>query len=458
MAFWDFLRRILAPAPGAETPATPSAQGDGADAPFMVLVAPIDGDDGTIGRMLSESLGAVAGLTVVATASPGAVDRRESPPVSLARAAKRARAQAEHAAARCVLWGAVEDGLLTLWVVPAELETEPPGCAVMAGDAVVLPAALPEALPLAVVATLAALPLDSDAQRARRLEQLRAPLAQADALLQDDRLGAQAKPAAALIYAGALAEIGWRAGQRPLLEKAIEVQQAALAKAREAAGEDETAGPLGPCQTAAARARLGDLLADIGGRDKDAEKIQRAVALYRKALAVYALELLPEEHARVSAQMGRACHRLAHLTGKSAWMREAIAAYRDTCRVWTKAAHPERWAEMQHGIGTLLGQMGEFTGKKEVFERAAKVLTGVMEVWTRETHPRRWAGVHNNIGACRFAEGKLNGEIPPLRDALEHFSYALEVYEQLAMTRNIHVTQKNISRVERLISVQESRG
>lgn len=469
MAFWDILRRFWATASDTEDAAVRASANDG----FTVLLAPIEGDDGTVGQALTRTLGAVPGLTLRPVSHPGSVDPDEDVPATLARAVHKARALADHGAARCILFGARRGRAVDLWIVPAVLDGDPPGCALMAGDRVTLTVPIQETACLAVVATLAALPLETDAQRARRLDLLREPMADLDGLLQRDSpwLPEDIKPAAALCYAAALAEIGWRANQTPLLEKAVSVQQAALAQARGQpsvpadTGDDapsvEVAAAqalFGPAQIAAAWARLGDILGDLGKRANDEDKLQRAVACYRKAAAFFAYELLPEEHARVVAQMGRACHRLAHLTGKTTWMRDAVAAYRDACRVWGKGAHPARWAEMQYGIGTLLGQLGEFTGKKDIFERAVAVLTGIMDVWTQEHEPRRWAGLHNNIGACRFAEGKLTGDIPLLRDALEHFNHALGVYDRLGMTRNIHVTQKNIHRVERLIWVQEGKG
>jgi tetratricopeptide (TPR) repeat protein len=472
MPFWDLLRRFLGPSAAGPPAAGPAAAGRQGAMPYSVLLGRLDGDaDGSLGEAIGEALGKVAGVTVRAAPSPGAVTVDDEGASRAPAVVRKARAQARQAEAQCLLWGAVTAREVRLWVVPAALSPEPAGCSAMAGDGVVLPRPLETSLPLAVTLALTALPLDTDAQRAQRVEMLRGPAGAVDRLLQGG-LPESAKPAAALCYAAALAEIGWRAGQRPLLDKAIDLHQAVLAKARtevpaadmaaEASPSVPSAAPaappaLAPMQQAAAQARLGDLLADVGRQDQDGDTLQRAVAWYRRAIRAYPANILPEEHARIAAQTARACHRLGHLTGQSAWMRDAVTAYRDASRIWTRATQPDLWAEMQTGIGTLLTQLGEFSGRRDLFERAVAVLSAVAEVWTRDDHPRRWAALHNNMGACCFAEGKIKAEIPPLRAALEHFAKALEVYERLGMTRNVHVTQKNIARVERLITVQEGR-
>jgi hypothetical protein len=139
-------------------------------------------------------------------------------------------------------------------------------------------------------------------------------------------------------------------------------------------------------------------------------------------------------------------------------MKAAVQGYHLASQVWSKGSNPDRWADLQYGMGSVLSQYGEFTGSAPALERAVVVFEKVSEVWTRDANPRRWAGLQNNIGACRFAQGKRSGALPSLRDAAERFSRALEVYQALNMTKNIHVTQKNIARVERLISVQEEAG
>jgi len=458
MDLWQFFRRLwLTAADQAET-------GAGRDDPaaavgrFHVLVTAFPGDTDGAHEAVAAALEGIGALSVQRVAMvPEAIGDDGGTPVTLARVTARMRSLAQAGGALVTVTGRVADGRLRLHFIPTEVDDDPASGTMFPGDHVDLPlpqgGSLGELGALAAACTLAALPLTTDAARRQRLDALRDSMTAVDGLLRAPAspLAEAARPAAALCYAAMVAEAGFRTAQQSLLDRARDVTRRALAEGRETDS-------LTPAQVAAARGRLGDLLSEAGGRARDAAVLDEAATHLRAAGKLYSLELFPPEHAHLMAQLGRTLHRLSALSNKSAHMREAVQAYHLACQVWTKAAAPQRWAEMQNAMGALLGQIGEFTGKADVLERACRILNGAAEVWTRKEAPRRWAGLQNNIGACRFAQGKRTGDLPPLREAAECFSFALEVYLAENMTRNIHVTQKNLARVERLIAVQEGRG
>lgn len=467
MALFNFLRRILSTSADLsveqQRATKVGAAKAGMSGPFPVLLAAIEGEGGTTAASaVAEALQGAEGLALLTTDSTvGSVDDSESPASSLGRAVARARALAEsHHAAVVVAGQMVGQGQVRLRFIPASITADPAAGTWSVGDMIDLPVPLPPGGAGFIAACAAAsLTLATDEERRARLNALRSALRDGERLVQGDgaALAGQPKALAAVAYAAMLAEMGIRTHQQPMLDRASQVLRAVVGKAAKAGGA-KAGGGLPPVAVAAGHMHLGAILADGGARDSDAARLEEAARHFHAATDIITGDLLPDDSAAVWVQYARTMQRLSPLSGKTDHMKEAVQGYRLATGIWTKASNADRWAELQYGMATVLSQYGEFTGSVPVLDRAVVVFQAVAEVWTRETNARRWAGLQNNIGACRFAQGKRSGDLPPLREAAECFSHALEVYVALNMTRYVHVTQKNIARVERLIAVQEGKG
>lgn len=457
MAIWDLFRLLWSSPDQPKPPAADRPAAEPADTPFPVLLVPVGTDPGgSITQALANALGGSStGLTVIQGRQPLTADTTPTDlviPDAFSRICTLARRAAEAADALAVVWAEpLPEGGLRVFFLPTRYDGDPASGTLLAGDMVEVPFPLGPTQELIAAGALCALQLRSDAQRRRRLERLRSAGQAVDRLLQTSPspLSATAISGASLFWAAMLGEMGMRTGEQSIIARAAELCRAAMSKGK---------GNLSPVQLAAGRTHLGDLTAALGDHEGSAAKMADAVTHYRAAASILTIEAFRDENALIMAQMGRCLHRQADLDAKTETIREAVQCYRQAAQVWTKAARPQRWAELQNGIGALLTRMGELTGRGEAFERAAKVFEGATDIWTAEKEPRRWAGLQNNIGACRFALGKLTQELPPLRSATDCFRSALTIYQGLGMTRNIHVTQKNLGRVERLIAVLESRA
>lgn len=454
MSLWDSLRRLIA---GADTD---NEDDDDlvSEAPetdnFVVLICPFEGDhDGSLTEAIAEAVGGRAGLTVRMASGPlPTVNDQEAVSVTLATIVKKARAWAQQQGARAILWGDVVGGtVLRLRFTPVVVLGEPASGEAFSGDSLDLPIPMGTASDLALAAALATLQLGSDADRKQRLERLRTSINAVDLLLQDGgfRWPPGGKLKASILYAVMQAEVGYRTGHRPMIDRAADVLRAVLAKAK---GD-----VLSPQQLAAAQLHLADVMSEQGYRDRNPEPLETAVKLYRAAANFYVPTGLADEHAFVMLQMGRASQRLSSLSNRSSDMKDAAQAYHVAATIWGLHERPELWAELQVGIGSMMAQLSEFSGNKDFAEKAVQFYNSAAKVWSQERDPRRWANLMNNVGAVRFAHGKRAGELPVLREAVECFHRALTVYTDLGMTKNVHVTQKNISRVQRLIAVQEGK-
>lgn len=451
MAFWDFLTRLLQTSPRAVDAGDGAAEATAAVVESVVLVTDFENDSGAVSDAVVDALRSVRGVVARRVGgSCGVVDDGEVLPVTLAEATRLARRGGLSRGAQAVIFGQVMGATVRLRFVPTQLEGDPGFSTLLPGDFIDLPLPFGERGDLIPACAVAALACPGDAARKQRLDRLRGLIVVADRQCQALAAAgsAHAAASASLCYAAMLAEVGFRADDPEQLRQSLEIIRASLAR-----GKDQ----LTSAQVASARARFGDIQMKFGGEDRSNDLLEEAAHHFRLAADVFTVETFPEEFALLRAQAGRALHRLGVNSGKTTVMKEAVQSYFEATKVWTKGANPDRWAEMQQGMGAVMSHLGEFSGNAEILGRACKIFEGAAEVWSKEKAPRRWAGLMNNIGACRFAQGKRSGDLPVLREASESFAKALEVYSAMGMNRNVFVTQKNLARVDRLISVQEGR-
>lgn len=451
MAFWDFLTRLLQASPQAVDAGDGTAETVVAAVESVVLVTDFENDSGAVSDAVAETLRSIRGVTARRVGgSCGVVDDGEVLPSTLAAATRLARRGGLSRGAQAVIFGQVMGATVRLRFVPTQLEGDSGFGTLLPGDFLDLPFPFGERGDLIAACAVAALACPADAARKHRLDRLRGlmPAAERQCQALAASGSAHASASASLCYAAMVAEVGFRTDEPEVLRQSLEMIRTALSK-----GKDQ----LTSAQVAAARVRFGDIQMKFGIEDRSNDLLEEAAHHFKLAADVFTFETFPEEFALLRAQAGRALHRLAVAGGKTTVMKEAVQSYFDAAKVWTKGGNPDRWAEMQQSMGAVMSHLGEFSGNSEILGRACKIFEGAAEVWSKEKAPRRWAGLMNNIGACRFAQGKRSGDLPVLREASESFARALEVYSAMGMNRNVFVTQKNLARVDRLISVQEGR-
>jgi tetratricopeptide (TPR) repeat protein len=420
---------------------------------FSIGLLPVGGDNsGAVTEAIAEAVGGYSGLQVKRIAGDlGQAGDGEPSALTFGAAVRQARVLMTQADCHVLIWADVLDAkCCRLRFIPRRIEGDTASGELLAGDLIDLPLPLGDTVDLALAGSLAALHLPTDRDRKRRLERLRTAVSAVELLLQGPSSiwPAGGKTKAGILYAVMLAEMGFRAGSETLQGRALDILRTAL-------GKDHGAS-LVPALRAATLVHFGDLLLEAGTRGQDSEALDEAVQSYRVAATFYSAGDMPEEHANLMNQMGRALQRRSRITNRTSDMKEASQAYLMAAQIWTLGSRPARWAELQYSVGSMLSQIAEFSGRKDAAERAVAFYTAATRGWSREKDPRRWANLMNNIGAVRFAQGKRSGDIPVLREAVECFSRALEIYNAASMARNVHVTQKNIARVERLIAVKQS--
>lgn len=458
MGLWDSLRRFWSATvvtdgeSGGRGPALPPKAGASS---FSVLLPPVDGDES--GRLLAEirdALGGSSGLRVVLSEEGlGAGADQDADSTAFGEAVRKARRLMKQANCQVLVWADVKEArVCRVRFIPCQMKSDRASGELLSGDLIDLPVPMGTTSDLVLGGVLAAFHLMSDHDRRERFEKLRGSVSASEFLLQKTSLTwpSGGKTKAGLLYAAMLTELGFSAEQRPMLERAVDLYRQAL-------GEDMGQALLPPVR-AAALVHFADLQAELGHQDGDEAVLTAAVHAYRLAAPYYTMQALPEEYANLMNQMGRTLQQISQQTNRTSHMKEAAEAYLAATQVWTAGGEPERWAELQYRVGTMLSQIAEFSGNADVAQRSVDFFKAAAGIWSRERDPRRWANLMNNVGAVRFAQGKRSGETAQLREAIECFSHALEVYQAHQMSRNVHVTQKNIARVDRVIAAQGETG
>jgi tetratricopeptide (TPR) repeat protein len=422
--------------PGASVVAILSPFGDPA----------VDGPEGSMMRALGmrSELAVRPATGKITLAGEGPLASR------IAAAADTAREMAFQENADIVIWGAVspESGDLNIRLLP--LRTDPltkPG-AVGLGDLLRLPTGFSGAIGDLVYAAVLATVQPRNELHQREITGEMAPLLhELDSVFSGDPPGLSPNQAfsALATFANCQAAMAGRTRDSELMNTAAENFQRAI---------DMPAAASLPLDTGMAQSHRAACYMALADYSREWSYLTTAAEAFESAA-----ELFGEEHEDdwALAMMNRGHVLSKHGTNDndSKTLQAAIHAYADAVKVFTRNRSPLRWAEIMNSQGVTLAQLAEDYSGTALAEQAVECFMKALEVRRRESAPALWAASQNNLGAALFSLGKQTGDNSMLQRSVNAFRGAVEVYQELGATNNVHVLQKNVGRVERLL---ESRG
>ncbi len=186
---------------------------------------------------------------------------------------------------------------------------------------------------------------------------------------------------------------------------------------------------------------------------KAAGPMAQAMALLEAAAEQFTRDAYPKEWAALQNRMGQVCYRIDAQEGDQDLLKQALNHYQSALQVFNRIDHPMRWAEVMNNIGQAAAILGEQLKSVELFEKAIEACSGALEVRHKLDHPLLWAATQNNLGSALFMLSKLTHDPGQLEAAREAFSLAKGVYEARGAHRLTMITEKNLSRVERLMDI-----
>ncbi len=191
----------------------------------------------------------------------------------------------------------------------------------------------------------------------------------------------------------------------------------------------------------------------VDDEHKAAGPMAQAMALLEAAAEQFTRDLYPKEWAALQNRMGQICYRIDAQEGDQDLLKQALNHYQAALQVFNRVDHPMRWAEVMNNIGQAAAILGEQLKSVELFEKAIEACSGALEVRHKLDHPLLWAATQNNLGSALFMLSKLTHDPGQLEAAREAFSLAKGVYEARGAHRLTMITEKNLSRVERLMDI-----
>jgi tetratricopeptide (TPR) repeat protein len=186
---------------------------------------------------------------------------------------------------------------------------------------------------------------------------------------------------------------------------------------------------------------------------KAAGPMAQAAALLEAAAEQFTRDSHPKEWAALQNRMGQICYRIDAQEGDQDLLKQALNHYQSALQVFNRIDHPMRWAEVMNNIGQAAAILGEQLKSVELFEKAIEACSGALEVRHKLDHPLLWAATQNNLGSALFMLSKQTHDPGQLEAAREAFFLAKGVYEARGAHRLTMITEKNLSRVERLMEI-----
>ncbi len=422
-----------------------------APAAAAVLVADFDGDrDGAVVSHLVDQLSVRSGIQVRRTKAALKVSGSGGLVERLVAAAETGRKWLTAAKAEILLWGEVaDDGVVKLRFLTAVADAEGKPGTFGLGDTLELPGEFDNDLDDIVhISVLAALGPVKQGPRQRLCEMLIAAADRADRFVEapPPDLG-QSGAASVLTCLGNAFAVIWRlTGDTARIERAVWIYKAALANLL----KDEA-----PLAWAMAQNHLAAALEATAERNKeDTENLVAAAAAYRAATQALGRHEHPNDWALAHVHLGMVLYKLGRRTGKAAVLKDSCAAFEAALGVYTRAAMPGQWAEVMNQIGVVMMALGEQVGGNTILEQSVATFRKTLEVRGREATPLLWAQTANNLGAAAFALAKRNGNPGLLNEACSCLEGAIEVYTGHGRAKTVAVIQKNLQRVQRLLETR----
>ena len=170
------------------------------------------------------------------------------------------------------------------------------------------------------------------------------------------------------------------------------------------------------------RADLQNAYADaswtLGERESGTDRLEAAVAAYRKALEERTRERVPLQWATTQSSLGSALTRLGERESGTDRLEAAVAAYRKALEERTRERVPLQWATTQSNLSSALFSLGERESGTDRLEEAVDALHEALKEFTREHVPLDWATVQSNLGSALSRLGERESGTGRLEEAV----------------------------------------
>ena len=135
---------------------------------------------------------------------------------------------------------------------------------------------------------------------------------------------------------------------------------------------------------------------------------------------------------------------------------EAVIIFREALIERIRGRAPLIWAMIQNNLGNALVRLGDRESSMARLVEAVTAYREALRERTRERVPLLWAATHNGLGVWLESLGERESDTARLEKALVAYREAVEVFEVAHIDYYAAITNRNIERVQSLITKRKS--
>lgn len=173
--------------------------------------------------------------------------------------------------------------------------------------------------------------------------------------------------------------------------------------------------------------RLGNIIAALGQRQRDAQLYEQAIACFNNALEVFTQEKSPLEWAAIQSNLGTALQALGRQEADAKILNQAVEAYTAALLVYSKKDTPQEWVLVMHLLGAALHSYGTLLKGNRTFQKSVVAYKNALALLDADNYAFELTATHNNRGAVlqHLAESEENPA--RIEEAIHSYEKALTV-------------------------------
>lgn len=193
-----------------------------------------------------------------------------------------------------------------------------------------------------------------------------------------------------------------------------------------------------------------------GEKNRDLNSLKEAENTFLKALSVISGKMQADVFADLNLRVGNVRQNIAIQSGNGQDFANAIKSYKDALGTFSPQKNIEKWADAMNGLAKTLQIFSSYSPKTTLLSKSIEIYERELAALDKKDNSILWARTANNLASALFALfEKENHDISILRRAVEVFSEALAVYDDLGQPKMAEVAQKNLKKAEFILKRTE---
>lgn len=173
--------------------------------------------------------------------------------------------------------------------------------------------------------------------------------------------------------------------------------------------------------------RLGNILAALGQRQRDAQLYERAIACFVQAMQEFTQEKYPLKWAAAQANLGTALQALGRQEANAKLLNQSVEAYTAALLVYSRTETPHEWLLVMHSLGASLHAHGMLLKGNRTFQKSVVAYKNALALLDADNYAFELSATHNNRGAVLQHLGESEDNPERIKEAIHSYEKGLTV-------------------------------